>query len=129
MYSWLAFLSPPGTVTYVDAGTAVQLGNDYTDELPCLPEEPCPDPNGTSVVRSCDGVHLCPGDDSHRDRRHGPMPRVVQRRLPVRPGDGRAGDRAALTLVELGEHGLSGLGLLGHADLGGTRANASAASA
>ena len=68
MYSWLAFLSPPGTVTYIDAGTAVQLGSDYVDELPCLPEEPCTDPGGTSVVRSCDGVHLCPGDDSHRDR-------------------------------------------------------------
>ena len=68
LYSWLAFLSPPGTVTYIDAGTAVQFGSDYTDELPCLPEEPCADPEGTSVVRSWDGVHLCPGDDSHRDR-------------------------------------------------------------
>jgi hypothetical protein len=67
MYAWLAFLSPPGTVTYIDAGTAVQLGSDYIDQLPCLPEEPCTDPDGTSVVRSSDGVHLCPGDDSHRD--------------------------------------------------------------
>jgi hypothetical protein len=67
MYSWLALLSPPETVTYIDAGTAVQLGSDYVDELPCLPEEPCTDPDRTTVVRSSDGVHLCPGDDSHRD--------------------------------------------------------------
>jgi hypothetical protein len=66
MYSWLALLSS-GTVTYVDAGAAVQLGSDYVDELPCLPAEPCTDPDRTTVVRSSDGVHLCPGDDSHRD--------------------------------------------------------------
>jgi hypothetical protein len=67
MYSWVALVSPPGTVTYVDAGTAVQVGTEYTDELPCLPEEPCPGGSGTTVVRSYDGVHLCPGDDTHRD--------------------------------------------------------------
>ena len=67
MYSWVALVSPPGMVTYVDAGTAVQRGTEYTDELPCLPEEPCPSANGSIVVRSSDGVHLCPGDDSHRD--------------------------------------------------------------
>jgi hypothetical protein len=67
MYAWLAFLTAPGTVTYIDAGTAVQLGSDYVDQLPCLPEEPCRVPGGTSVVRSFDGVHLCPGADSHRD--------------------------------------------------------------
>jgi len=66
MYSWVALVSTPGTVTYVDAGTAVQNGTEYTDELPCLPEEPCP-ANGSIVVRSYDGVHLCPGDDTHRD--------------------------------------------------------------
>ncbi len=54
-------------VTYIDAGTAVQRGTEYTDELPCLPEEPCASANGSIVVRSSDGVHLCPGDDSHRD--------------------------------------------------------------
>ncbi|HMK12457.1 MAG TPA: hypothetical protein VK461_12785, partial [Acidimicrobiales bacterium] len=47
MYSWVALVSPSGTVTYVDAGTAVQRGTEYTDELPCLPEEPCPTPNGS----------------------------------------------------------------------------------
>jgi len=67
MYSRVALVSPPGMVTYVDAGTAVQLGTEYTDELPCLPEEPCPGGSGTTVVRSYDGVHLCPGDDTHRD--------------------------------------------------------------
>ncbi len=67
MYSWVALVSTPGMVTYVDAGTAVQNGSDYTDELPCLPEEPCPNAGGSIVVRSYDGVHLCPGDDTHRD--------------------------------------------------------------
>jgi hypothetical protein len=67
LYSWLALLSARGTVTYIDAGTAVQLGSDYVDKLPCLPEEPCTDPDRTTVVRSFDGVHLCPGEDSHRD--------------------------------------------------------------
>jgi len=67
MYSWVALVSAPGTVTYVDAGTAVQAGTEYTDELPCLPEEPCPTAGGSIVVRSYDGVHLCPGDDTHRD--------------------------------------------------------------
>jgi hypothetical protein len=67
MYSWVALVSPPGTVTYIDAGTAVQRSTEYTDELPCLPEEPCPSGGGSIVVRSYDGVHLCPGDDTHRD--------------------------------------------------------------
>ena len=65
MYSWVALVSAPGTVTYVDAGTAVQLGTEYTDELPCLPEEPCPSErlDGRAVVRRCASV---PG------RRHPP---------------------------------------------------------
>ena len=67
LYSWVALVSARGTVTYIDARTAVQRGTEYTDELPCLPEEPCPTPNGSIVVRSYDGVHLCPGDDTHRD--------------------------------------------------------------
>ena len=67
MYSWVTLVSAPGMVTYIDAGTAVQNGTDYTDQLPCLPEEPCPNAGGSIVVRSYDGVHLCPGDDTHRD--------------------------------------------------------------
>ena len=67
LYEWIARTSPAGTVSYVDAGTAVQQGDDYVDALPCLPGEPCPDPSGMNVVRSWDGVHLCPGDDTHRD--------------------------------------------------------------
>ena len=66
MYSWVALLGPAGTVSYIDAGGAVQDGEDYVDELPCLRDEPCPE-GDTTVVRSADGVHLCPGDDSHRD--------------------------------------------------------------
>jgi hypothetical protein len=66
MYSWVARVSPPGTVSYIDAGAAVENGGEYVDELPCLPEEPCSE-GGTAVVRSSDGVHLCPGDDSHRN--------------------------------------------------------------
>jgi hypothetical protein len=65
MYWWVA-MGSPDTVTYVDAGLAVQGGTGYVDELPCLPDEPCPT-GSTNVVRSSDGVHLCPGDDSHRD--------------------------------------------------------------
>jgi hypothetical protein len=66
MYAWVVHSSPRRMVTYLDAGRAVQNGADYTDALPCLPVEPCPD-SGTTLVRSADGVHLCPGDDSHRD--------------------------------------------------------------
>jgi hypothetical protein len=66
MYSWVALRSPVGTVSYIDAGTAVQDGDEYVDELPCLPDERCPE-GDTTVVRSSDGVHLCPGDDSRRD--------------------------------------------------------------
>ena len=56
MYSWVALVSAPGTVTYVDAGTAVQHGTEYTDELPCLPEEPCP---GAAARRSCGRTTVC----------------------------------------------------------------------
>jgi hypothetical protein len=59
-------------VTYVDAGTAVELpGHQYTDTLPCLDGEPCTGPviDGvrSNVVRSPDGTHFCPtktGNDS-----------------------------------------------------------------
>ena len=62
----------PAHVTYVDAGTAVELrGHRYTDTLPCLEHESCTGPvvDGvrSNVVRSTDGVHFCPteeGDDS-----------------------------------------------------------------
>ncbi len=49
-------------VTYVDAGQAVMAGGAFTLTLPCLPNEPCEGPAGTStnVVRSPDGVHFCP---------------------------------------------------------------------
>jgi len=59
-------------VTYVDAGTAVELpGHQYTDTLPCLDGESCTGPviDGvhSNVVRSPDGTHFCPtksADDS-----------------------------------------------------------------
>ena len=57
----------PAHVTYVDAGTAVELpGHTYTDTLPCLAHEPCTGPmvDGvhSNVVRSTDGTHFCPSD-------------------------------------------------------------------
>jgi hypothetical protein len=55
----------PRHVTYVDAGTAVELpGHRYTDTLPCLDGESCTGPvvDGvhSNVVRSPDGTHFCP---------------------------------------------------------------------
>ena len=55
----------PAHVTFVDAGTAVELpGHTYTDTLPCLVVEPCTgrvvDGVRSNVVRSPDGVHFCP---------------------------------------------------------------------
>ena len=55
----------PAHVTYVDAGTAVELpGHTYTDTLPCLEHESCTGPvvDGvhSNVVRSADGGHFCP---------------------------------------------------------------------
>jgi hypothetical protein len=55
----------PANVTYVDAGTAVELpGHKYTDTLPCLEGESCTGPviDGvrSNVVRSPDGAHFCP---------------------------------------------------------------------
>lgn len=43
----------------VHAGAAVTDHGAWTRRLPCLPHEEC-DPDGTVVVRSPDGVHLCP---------------------------------------------------------------------
>jgi hypothetical protein len=55
----------PAHVTYVDAGTAVELpGHQYTDTLPCVHGESCAGPviDGvhSNVVRSPDGIHFCP---------------------------------------------------------------------
>ena len=51
-------------VRFVDAGQAVLDQGQYTDYLPCLPNEPCTGPvsNGvrTDRVRAPDGVHFCP---------------------------------------------------------------------
>jgi hypothetical protein len=64
--------SDPAHVTYVDAGTVVELPeHQYTDTLPCLHGESCTGPviDGvhSNVVRSPDGIHFCPtktGDES-----------------------------------------------------------------
>jgi hypothetical protein len=60
----------PKHVTYIDAGTAVELpGHQYTDTLPCLEDEPCTGPvvEGvhSNVVRSNDGTHFCPTKDAN----------------------------------------------------------------
>jgi hypothetical protein len=54
----------PRTVTYVDAGRAVEgPGGVFTWTLPCLATEPCTGPTlagvRTNVVRSPDGGHFC----------------------------------------------------------------------
>ena len=80
----------PAVAHFVDAGAAVLDHGRWTDRLPCLPVEPCE--GGTdaagrhvNVVRSPDGTHFCPirGGRGH-------LPRVVERGLPLRPGDGRS---------------------------------------
>ncbi len=51
----------PRSVTYVDAGTAVESrSGGFTWQLPCMSIEPSCGPNGTDVVRSPDGIHFCP---------------------------------------------------------------------
>jgi hypothetical protein len=55
----------PGRVTYVDAGRAVEGGDQaFVWMLPCLAFEPCTGPTvagvRNDVVRSPDGVHFCP---------------------------------------------------------------------
>ncbi len=99
MYRWLALLSPPGTVTYVDAGTAVQLGSDYVDDA-AVPAR--------GTVRRSRRNDRCaverrssplPWRRLPSRPRHRPMPRVVRWRLPVRPSDGSARHRAALGLT------------------------------
>ena len=60
----------PRHVTYVDAGTAVELpGHAYTDTLPCLAGESCTGPviDGvrSNVVRSPDGTHFCPTKEAN----------------------------------------------------------------
>jgi len=51
-------------VRFVDAGQAVLDHGQYTDYLPCLPNEPCSGPviGGVRMnkVRAPDGVHFCP---------------------------------------------------------------------
>jgi hypothetical protein len=60
----------PEHVTYVDAGTAVELpGHRYTDTLPCLEHESCTGPvvDGvhSNIVRSTDGTHFCPTEEGN----------------------------------------------------------------
>ncbi len=55
----------PGQVTYVDAGSAVELDGHFTWTLPCLSFEACTGPvvdgQPSNIVRSSrDGVHFCP---------------------------------------------------------------------
>ena len=51
----------PLTVTYVDAGAAVETpAGGFTWTLPCMSIEPSCGPGGTNVVRSPDGIHFCP---------------------------------------------------------------------
>jgi hypothetical protein len=47
---------------YLDAGSAVLADGRYADQLPCLPEEPCPtSTSGETLtqVRAADGQHFC----------------------------------------------------------------------
>jgi hypothetical protein len=51
----------PLTVTYVDAGAAVETpSGGFTWQLPCLSIEPSCGANGANLVRSPDGIHFCP---------------------------------------------------------------------
>jgi hypothetical protein len=51
----------PRTVTYVDAGAAVESSSGgFAWQLPCMSIEPSCGPNGTNIVRSPDGIHFCP---------------------------------------------------------------------
>jgi hypothetical protein len=57
MYASLPSVVPHAA--YVDAGDAVAPGGVFTWTMPCLPHEPTCS-NGTVMVRSPDGRHLCP---------------------------------------------------------------------
>jgi hypothetical protein len=57
MYASLPSFVPHSA--YTDAGDAVAPGEVFTWTMPCLPHEPTCN-NGTVVVRSPDGRHLCP---------------------------------------------------------------------
>ena len=49
-------------IEFVDAGALVENPDGtFAVVLPCLPNEPLCDPSGSNVVRSDDGLHLCPG--------------------------------------------------------------------
>lgn len=56
-------LAAASGVVFVDAGAAVENPDGtFAPVLPCLPGEvECSD-SGTNIVRTNDGVHLCPGD-------------------------------------------------------------------
>jgi hypothetical protein len=58
---WRKLTATMPNVAYVDeAAAAVELpGQRFTTTLPCLSTERCP-PSGRAVVRSPDGLHLCP---------------------------------------------------------------------
>jgi hypothetical protein len=49
-------------VSYVDAGAALENPDGtFAQELPCVPDEPECDADGSNTVRNDDGLHLCPG--------------------------------------------------------------------
>jgi hypothetical protein len=58
-----ADLASDAGVVFVDAGAAVEnTDGTFATELPCLTNEVECGASGTNVVRTNDGVHLCPGE-------------------------------------------------------------------
>lgn len=48
-------------IAFVDAGALIENPDGtFATVLPCLPNEPLCDPSGSNIVRSDDGLHLCP---------------------------------------------------------------------
>jgi lysophospholipase L1-like esterase len=49
-------------VSFVDAGAAVENADgSYAQDLPCVPDEPECEADGSNTVRNDDGLHFCPG--------------------------------------------------------------------